>query len=145
MLLWIWGLLLGYEILCMSIVIRCKKIMETKLCIFWKNVDVTSKSLELLNLLNDYWFQGLECYKQQPSVESREWRTTRDQTPTMNHRRIHRKDWCRSGVDGETPVLAPPTTTATSWDGRERDDVDEEWRERRSHAAVLWRKGFSSF
>ena len=36
---------------------------ETKLCIFWKNVDVASKSLELLNLLQDYCFWGLECCK----------------------------------------------------------------------------------
>jgi hypothetical protein len=99
----------------MLIVFRCKKFMETKLCIFWKNVDVTSKSLELLNLLHDYCFRGLECYKQQPSVKSSEWHTTRDQIPTMNHRRIHRKGWCRSGADGETPTLAPPTTAATAW------------------------------
>jgi len=36
--------------------------MEIKLCMFLKNVDVASRSIELLNLLHDCCFQGLECY-----------------------------------------------------------------------------------
>jgi hypothetical protein len=35
---------------------------ETKLCMFLKNVDVASKSLELLNLLHYYCFWGLERF-----------------------------------------------------------------------------------
>jgi len=40
-----------------------------------------------------------------------------NQTPTMNHWRIHRKNWCRSGADGETPIITPPTIASTSCKG----------------------------
>jgi len=66
-------LVMKYYVSCLSFV--AKKIMKTKLCMFWKNVDVASKSLELLNLLHDYWIPGLWSYK----VVSKPCRSSPDQ------------------------------------------------------------------
>jgi len=39
-----------------------RNFMKTRLCIFWKNVDVASKLINLFNYWHDYCAWGLGCY-----------------------------------------------------------------------------------